>query len=345
MSEFRPNVPSAGMPPAGKPQAMDSVSQLLRSAGRRPEIDPAIRARVEQAANQAWRIQVARRQRRRWSLALAAGLGLFGVLAGIAQWTQHGVSPAAAIARVERIEGAAWRLDDEGRTAFRLGDVLRTGDKLEVAGGARLALRADTGASVRIDQRSRLRIEDAALLTLETGAVYVDNEGVAGQWLVRTPLIEAHDIGTRFMVTHLSAVGSSVRVRDGLVQVEHGETSRLAGGTRIDVAADGRVSEGPDSIHGADWAWVVEAAMPPDLRGRPVIEFLRWYAHESGLVLHVDADQALALRLDAPLQGSTAGLGAVDWLQVAQLAAEFRLVTDISKGELHVKSTHVQSAR
>lgn len=344
MSEFRPNTP-AEIPPSGIPQAMDSVSQLLRSAGRRPEIDSAIRARVEQAANRAWRGQVARRQRRRWSLALAAGLGLFGVLVGITQWTQQAVSPPATAARVERIEGVAWRLHGGGRTQLRHGDALHTGDRLEAAGGARLALRGETGTSLRIDQRSRLRFEDAAVLAIEAGSVYVDNEGAAGQWLIRTPLIDARDIGTRFMVTHQENAGSSVRVRDGLVQVAHGETSRLAAGTRIDVAANGKTTRASDSGHGADWAWVVDAALPPDLQGRPVIEFLRWYAHESGLVLHIEADKDLVLRLDAPLQGSTAGLGADDWLRVAQLAAEFRLFIDTSKGELHVQSTHVQSAR
>jgi ferric-dicitrate binding protein FerR (iron transport regulator) len=99
------------------------------------------------------------------------------------------------------------------------------------------------------------------------------------------------NIGTRYEV-RLSDAELRVRVRDGRVEVSSAFGMREAdGGNQLRVTESGILS-GPASTSGADWEWIVRAARPPQLEGRPLTEFLAWAEREGGRPIRF-ADRAL----------------------------------------------------
>lgn len=315
----------------------DKLDALIRRAGPRPTVDPMVRARIERATRAAWQRQLERRPptARRWALAAAAACAM---VAGTWWLTRHaGLVEPVLVARVERVTGAAWGVSGADRVPVRAGQDLPAGLVLDLAPGATMALRSRSGGELRVGPSSDLRLLGDGRVELSAGAVYIDNHGSAQSWEVRTDLLQATDIGTRFLVTH-GRTGSAVAVRDGWVRIAHAGEVELGAGEKFQVLPGGESIRDKDAGHGAEWSWVVDAALPPDLRDRPVIEFLRWYAHESGMQLRIEQDSGLVARLNAPLQGSTTQLGARQWLDVAQLAAEFVLTSDPALGVIHVKS-------
>lgn len=316
----------------------DPLAELLQRAGARPGIDPAARQRVEQAAREAWMRQLRRHRQRRWVLSLAAAGAFAAVLAGWLWRLQP--EPAVPLAlRIERIDGRVARLVDGQRLPLQADRPLHRDDRLQLGADATLSLRDAAGGELRVGPGSEVSLRDERSVELHGGRLYVDNHGAAGSWTLSTPRLTARDIGTRFLVQHLQGL-STVAVRDGEVEIAaaSGEQERIGAGRRLQLAADGEFKVSADPGHGADWDWVVDAAVPPALQARPVREFLRWYAGEAGLRLVVDEDAELARRLDAPLEGSVEGLGARQWLALAAVAAQFELSTHGDSGAMHVRA-------
>jgi hypothetical protein len=298
------------------------VARLIKLAGRRRPVPAARAARVRAAVHAEWQTAMRSRRRRRtttraaWSLAAAAMLIL---AVGLAAW-RAGVGPwatASPVASVEAVRNAAQLAASdsasragESETA-RAGMVLHAGAVVETDAEGLLALRFDTGHSVRIDGATRLRVRSGNRLELQRGAVYVDSgpeAGTAEALSVDTPFGTAREIGTQFEV-RLAGESMLLRVREGAVDLEHhGQSQTAHAGVELELNARGELRRGEIPLHGPQWDWVQRSAPAYDLDEATLQSFLSWAARETGMkVLYLDASTAEAAP-EISLSGSIEGL-------------------------------------
>ncbi len=312
----------------------DPLAELLSRAGARPEVDALRKARVERAVRGAWQQAVRRRRRQRWGLSLAAGLA---VVAALFALRLPPSAPASVdVAVVVHLHGQVHVEAADGLRALSVGDRLRSGARLVTAAQSSIALSLERIASVRVDQSSQVQLVDPRRIELGRGGIYLDSGAAAGGIVVATPLLQAGDIGTRFMLRHDDIAGSVVAVRDGRVEVEADGRHALAGGERLQRGTGGAATRSRLPPSAAEWDWARAAGAPLAVEGRPLRALVEWYAHESGMTLQVAADDALRQRLQSPLMGDVAGLGADELLTVAAVAGAFTTRVDRERGVLHV---------
>ena len=296
----------------------DRIGPLLRLAGPRETVPADRRHRVRAAVHAEWRQQTRIRSRRLtvgWSLGAlaAAALVLIGVRVSVRDDTAGPIAPQE-IATIESLNGPAQRVASGdtpvGGRFFQIGDRIRVGDGVDTMNGGLAALRLSSGASVRLDRGTRLRLLSGTALALEAGAIYVDSANVPGapSLEVRTALGVARDIGTRFEV-RFNGAALRVRVRDGLVRVNHSRQSHDASpGEELTLDGDGNMVRRPVPVFGAEWAWTFPLARPFDLEGRSLRDFLDWITGENGWQLRF-ADSAIEQNARTTiLHGSILGL-------------------------------------
>jgi len=279
----------------------EQTQRLLEMAGRRPEVPAEELAMIKTAARAAWQAKLRQRRGSRFSLpgtrVLALAAGLLMAVGALWWWIGSSVTGPSPVARVETIAGMVrMRASAEQRetpaTALRVGQAIPAGTELETAGPdrdapGRTCLRRAGGGSVRVDRGSRVRIASLTVLEIERGAVYVDS-GVGperdGAVEVRTPMGVAREFGTQFEVRLLDEEAAMrVRVREGMVVVEQGESSHSAvHGMELTLHDDGSVVRRRVPAHGPEWRWVLDTAPRFDLEGRTLREFLDWVARETG---------------------------------------------------------------
>lgn len=306
----------------------DALEALLRRTGRRPPV-PAERAtRVRSAVHREWDALVLRRcaRRRAWRVAMT------GVAAGFASivWlTAPGrvTSPERAVSagagpeapgdralagRVERVIEGAWSKSPAGQmVASRRGDQVSVGVELTTEASGRLALRLESGHSVRLDTGSAVRVVGRHELALVHGAVYVDSAGCgreAPPITIRTPHGAIRDVGTQFEVRD---TGSTLRIR-----VREGKVALDSPGAALEVPAGHEVSLAPNGslvrreMTAADLAldWATAVSTPFEVQGRSLQEFLNWIARERGLTLRFDHADLAAAAPGIVLNGSIDGM-------------------------------------
>ncbi len=244
-----------------------------------------------------------RRGRRRQlagALAMLAGLAALGFvyLQPVSDRLAAGGEP---VAYLELARGTA-EMSRRGASSMMMlagGEAIHAGAMIETAAapgvapagsapaGGRAAVRLAGGQSLRLDNGSRVRFTTASSVVLERGAVYVDSAGGANVE-VRTTLGVVRDIGTRFEVRLLASPGAGVaatlevRVREGSVELEHGdETHLVVAGEELRKHAGDGVERGASPICGPHWDWALDTAPAPDVAGRPLTEFLDWASDEA----------------------------------------------------------------
>lgn len=293
----------------------DGVGALLRATGRRPAV-PADRARrVEASVRAHWLVEVQRRSRgRRFRtgavLAVAATvLAAFGVWI----WKPTGPSPVATTAaRVDRVVASAWSDPAVGTTdhpsALRPGDAIAAGSELVTDEGALLAVRTETGYSVRLAAGTRIRLVSAAVIELDHGAVYLDSRGAhppAGTGLeIRTPFGSIRDVGTQFEA-RLQPKSLRLRVREGsILFAGRGSRFDVNSGEEVEVAPDGRTERRALDAFDPAWSWVGAVTPMLELDGKSLREFLDWMARERGLRLEFANELVARSAVEIRLNGS-----------------------------------------
>jgi ferric-dicitrate binding protein FerR (iron transport regulator) len=282
---------------------IDRVAQLLRLAGPREAAPPERAMRVRAAVHEEWRRNTRARSRTitvGWSLgALAtAALVLLGVRLAVRDSAPGGGPSPVVVATVEATSGPLAR---------RIGDVIRAGGRLDTGIGERAALRLATGAVVRVDSGTRVELTSTTALVLEEGAVYVDAGGAGDPIAVRTRLGVVRDVGTRFEV-RVSGSALRVRVRDGLVRLTRDGVSHDArAGDELTLDTAGRLVRGAVPLFGAEWAWAAALAVPFELEGRSLREFLDWITAEQGWQLRFVDAAVEAKAATATLHGDIRG--------------------------------------
>jgi hypothetical protein len=281
----------------------EETGELIRSAGRRPEIPAEDLAAIKEAAASEWRKTVAaergRRLRTRTAYAIAASLLV--VMLGAWWWLAGKPSVAPAeIATVELSTGVVG-----------VGDSLSQGDTLAAAG--LVALRMAGGQSVRLEGGARLRFVSSSRLELERGAVYVDSgpsaAGDAGLE-IHTPLAVVREIGTQYEVRLADEAQSvRVRVREGSVSVvRNGETHAAMRGEQLTLQRDGSVARAAVVPDGPEWLWILEAAPSLDIEGLSLASFLDWVSRETGWQVRYADEEIARSAQRISLHGTIEGL-------------------------------------
>jgi ferric-dicitrate binding protein FerR (iron transport regulator) len=273
----------------------DTVRNLLRQP-RPADVDAVWAARVRREVHAAWQDATGSVGiwRRRATFGVAAIL-VAAITLTLVSWRRDRGVPHATdpIASTLFATGEVVFQHDSAVRTGRVGDLLMPGTGITTNGGRGAILLAN-GVELRLDSETAITVDTARRVSLMRGAIYLDSsnrkgppepvEVVAGGTVVR-------DIGTRYEV-RLSDRELRVRVRDGRVHVTSAFGTREADrGGLLRVTPSG-ILAGRTPTSGADWDWIVRAVRPPQLEGRPLMEFLTWAEREGGRPIRF-ADPAL----------------------------------------------------
>ncbi len=331
--------------PVSSPSGDDDVRRLLETAGPRTAIPSDDLETIKEAARTEYRQHWSRRSPRS---GLVVGLGLVAsvLLVFSALWlsrqTDIGVPStpeAARVAVVELVNGPLTVLEtDSAPRALNNDDFVHSGDTLETGNGT-AALRLASGLSLRLDRETRVRFAGESIVELLQGALYAASDlggSVDSLLRVHTPFGEVRDIGTQFEVRRSSSPERlRIRVREGKVVLEQESAVYSArAGEELSLGSDGEVDRGKVSTYGPQWGWILSAAPPFDVQGRPLHEYLDWLARETGWQIRLAAD-ALGIE-DQPVRGGYAdGVRPDESYGVVLLA--LRLKGTLSDGVLHIE--------
>lgn len=300
----------------------DSIAKLMRLAGPRPAAPADVRERVHAAVKREWRHTVAARRTRRWAVpaTIAAGVVLAVVLGGRVPLIDH--EPVATVAVV-----AGAGVQPEGLVS---GDPVYPGDSITTADEG-LSLAFGNGLSLRLAAHTSATVEAMDEVTVKTGTVYADTgppDRVDRTITVHTDVGSATDHGTQFAVSYFNGA-MSVAVREGSVRIDSGHEPYTAeGGEKV------TLREGQDarytklSPHDSSWRWAAALAPTFNIDQRPVIDFLRWVARETGRELVFATDSVRLAATATRLNGSVAGLTpyqAIEAVQPTVPRFEFRV--------------------
>jgi ferric-dicitrate binding protein FerR (iron transport regulator) len=292
------------------------IEALLRQVGAREEPSTAMMAEVEAAVHAEWQTMVAQRQRRRsmgWGM--AASFVVVVAAAALGLRYLNGSSPVATIADVDGhvlVASGGGLMSSEQWGERASGQQVMKGERIQTDDRSRAALSVG-GLSLRLDHNTTLRVAALDKVVLETGALYVDSPPAADGNTADRLDVETHSgtvrhVGTQYQVrSHADDI--EVSVREGRVTIINAAyTSTGLAGERIRLTSQGEVSRDALSPLASDWQWVAEAAPPFDIDNRPLSDFLRWVARETGRRLVYASAQAQAAAEGVRLRGSIAEL-------------------------------------
>jgi ferric-dicitrate binding protein FerR (iron transport regulator) len=326
----------------GHDEREDSMAQMLRLAGLRPEVAPERTARVRDAVHAAWQANRRRAIRRKVVIGgiglAAAALILFAIRSRAP--VVPSLTPAPeTIARSERVIGTP-HLERHGERE-RIGTVVSISPGLRVQGGdvigtdssSAVALTTTDGTSVRLDVGSRVRWVSARSIDLLQGRAYIATARGASGFEVHTPFGTLHDRGTRFEV-RLEVHSLRLRIRDGLVELKNRNQTVLAQAGQETVVSSSGVETKPLATYGDEWAWTDHLRPPFDIDGRTLADFLEQLAGEQGWSLRYANDELEQAAATVTLHGSVEGLSPEEALGVAISTSGFRY--RLRQGELLV---------
>lgn len=309
------------------------LARLMRTVPRGSP-DPAARARAFEAVQAEWRraqSQVASPRpatRARWlAVAAVAVMALAGAL-----WLQPF---APQIASLDRAYGSVTAAGDP----LAVGTRLRRGATLVTAAGSGALLRYSPDLTLRLDAGTRVTLADAGSLRLEGGRVYVAiTPGAAVSYVVHTAAGDVRHVGTRYVVS-TRGTGLDVAVREGVVRVEVGaRIERAVAGEALRVDAGGTVERSVLSGD-AQWAWVESLPTPIVIEGKPLADFLQWFAAETGRRV-IYADESTRARAAAAiLHGSVDGLPPAQALAIVTASVDLDAVVP-KEGPILIRSAH-----
>jgi len=298
----------------------DPIEALLGATGPRPPVDAARARRVRSVVHSQWKRELAARQRTRLVAvfgSLAAAVGLAVAAAWVLRGEGSGPSEATAAAHVAQLSGSASLASRSigffgAGSPLTVGSSVPSGSTVTTGAGARVALLAPTGYSVRLDAGTILRVTSERRFTLECGAVFVQSaradRSAVDPIEIETPFGTIAPRGTQFEA-RLAEGLLRVRVREGIVAVRARGGERAAEAGRVlFVDRAGRIDDRADDTGRAGWMWAESVAPMMDIEGRTLGEFLEWLGRERGARVRFATP---ALATTAPtirLHGSIAGM-------------------------------------
>jgi ferric-dicitrate binding protein FerR (iron transport regulator) len=296
--------------------------------------------RIRSATESEWR-EVTRQdagRRPRW---FAIATSLVGVAAA-GVWALLALSPGADGAVLGRVAYA----ESPGLFAIRrfttddplaAGAALHAGQSVEARGDT--AVQIEGGGNLRIARASMLEIQDQDVVQLSRGEVYVDippGAHAASSFRVVTSAGEFRHLGTQFAVMTVDGQ-TRLRVREGQVlwHAANGD-STVTAGTEVSIDRNGKRTQRQIPTAGRDWAWTETLAPDIVIENRPLLEFLQWFARETGRKLDID-DAARQQAMGIVMHGSVKGLTVTEALS-AVMATTHTLKYELPEGAIRVSS-------
>lgn len=303
----------------------DALRRLLRAAGRGPKADADARQRIYRAVHETWRAEHAQRRAARpapaWQrFAMAAGIAALALTVYFLQAPSPG--PGAVFASISQVAGNVMvSRDGEGQTMVALADdIVRVGDTVMTRGeGGRIALRLNSGATLRVDSGTDLVVASADTVRLRDGTVYFDSNDVVGAPLnVATAFGSVSHTGTQYEA-RVSDSGLRLRVREGSIAFRDATREfTAAAGDELQVMHTGVPLRSAIAPGDPAWQWTEELVLLDQAAEHRVADVLRWVARQTGRVLRY-SDEATGLRAEEVV---VTGLGGLTPNQALQALAD-----------------------
>lgn len=306
----------------------DVIADLMRVAGRRPEPPRADRDAVLLAATDAWQQAVRGRKWRRVAWALAASVSLVAITALLVEKRSAEPDLLAEFGAVKSLQGeiAVQDASDARWRPLHDGERLGAGARIRTQQAAAAFVVPGTG-SIRLQSDTLVALQGPARMNLLSGTVYIDVDDAShGQGLaIETPFGVARDIGTVF---ELATAGNELRlrVRDGRVELGQPDGATVfeaTAGEELRLSRDGSIRRQAIDRTSPEWRWAERLAKPFNPEGRPLSEFLRWVARETGRRLRFRSARDEALANSAVLHGTTRNLAPMDALDLMLATTDF----------------------
>src|SRR6267378_6776819 len=182
--------------------------------------------RADDATTVGWRMQAGARGWQ-WSLVRLPFAAATVALLIAAVWigrTWYFTGPPGTRARIDSIEGQAYRIGPQGERALKLGDQVGEGEFIRTAANSRAKVRLFEGSEVEMNQRAELAVSASrrdTTIHLDQGSIIVQAaKRHTGHLYVRAPDCTVAVTGTVFSVNS-GTKGSRVAVIEGEVHVKH----------------------------------------------------------------------------------------------------------------------------
>jgi ferric-dicitrate binding protein FerR (iron transport regulator) len=294
------------------PSRDGAAERMLREGLATNVLSPEALRRIRAATEQEWRSATRVAPRPRWrALAAAASLAILGVGVGGA-WLADATPGDAAVLGTLASSDAPGVLEVRRLRrdlAIADGSTLRAGHDLDVLGNSLVTLRG--GGNVRLARASAIAVEADNVVRLKRGELYVDippGSQTERPFHVVTGAGEFRHDGTQFAVSIVEGQ-TRLRVREGRVlwRADTGE-STVPAGTELIIGKGGKATRRFIATAGREWAWMESMTPMPAIEDRPVIEFLEWFARETGRKLEIDdvtRQQAASIRMHGHVRALT----------------------------------------
>jgi ferric-dicitrate binding protein FerR (iron transport regulator) len=237
-------------------QAADAeLEQILNAAGPRPQPPQQVSQRAYDSLKSEWSslVAVKKQRRRRRLLSVAASIGvlvgsvwMFNVQQQVPTWEVAVTSGS--------FELNSTRYDAPQEMTLAEGDYLYSQEPVRFE-------RTD-GADLRLGYATALSVANGTQVNLQQGSVYIDTKGTT-DFLVRTPIADVRDIGTRFMVS-LESSTLQVAVREGAAEVtsEFGAQIAKVDGAKAQVVTVDNMGQTLqlESLADSRWEWIHAAS-------------------------------------------------------------------------------------
>lgn len=322
----------------GGPRNDDAAEQALRGALRDQGLSAEALARIRRASEAEWRNNLAAPPRRRW-LPLAAAASVALVLAGafgVYSYERSG-DQGALLGSLGRFGAPGLDLKQWLRRDVSLepGAQIRVFNELHARGDSLIEL--TRGGTLRLARGTEISVPDLTTVRLVRGELYVDLPpgGQRPELRIVTPEGDFRHVGTQFSIALLGDQ-TRLRVREGSVRWNAGGNQEVlrAGGEAI--IERGHWTTRSISTAGREWSWVDALAPEFEIEGRPLQQFLEWFARETGRKLEL-ADDATRSRVgEIRMHGDVRGLAAAEALSAVMSATSLRY--ELREGTIRVSS-------
>jgi FecR protein len=300
----------------------DSVAALIRAVGRRSVPPREDYERVLGASRAAWQRAVRQRARRRWTYALAAGLALVMLGAGVLRQVND-LHPTVVAGTLTTVSGAVFAgsaAGEEWRWLNESGVSLVAGTRLRTDPTGRAALRLLPDTSLRIAGSTHLLLQPGNRVELLEGRIYLDTGSAhSGTVEIVTRFGILRDVGTQFEVL-ANGTNLRVRTREGAVTLTRGRSEAVLQcdvSEELRIDSQGHIERGRITSYGAEWLWaelLTEPLQGPELS---LLQFLDWAAREMGRGLRYDSPETEARVSKVILHGTPPDLAPAQALEVA----------------------------
>ncbi len=321
-----------------------AAERALRDGLRTSALSAEALQRIRAATQHEWRSglaldQSSTRVRRRWLPLAAAALVTFTLAIG---WNayQTGASDGDAVL------GTLARFDAPGIVELRYlrrdislsaGARLAAGRSLDVRGDSLITLTG--GGNLRVARGSAIEVLAADAVKLERGELYVDippDARASDQFTVVTAVGEVRHVGTQFAVAIVNGM-TRLRVREGSVEWRASEGASIVdAGTELLIDRNLTLTRRPIPTAGRDWAWAETMAPEIEIENRPLQEFLRWFARETGRKLIISDERVRERVATTLMHGDVRGFTPMEALSAVMAAAALRF--ELPEGAIRVSS-------